>query len=206
MSALALALLVSASAAAQNSRQPPNNPFLGSVPKGAVTPDPLALSVKEAVASGLETLITEHETAIASFGEDTRSDTLTRTAERIRMTRHKVEAYACYLAEEKSRLEKALAVASPIIDTTPDNRPRSMLGNSPSSVAPNSAALHIPALAQIDNTLPAFPSGFDPTKVEAAAAQITRVKGHFRLVARSEGDLYPHSAQFSLAVTLEPRS
>lgn len=52
----------------------------------------------------------------------------------------------------------------------------------------------------------AFPSGFDPTKVEAAAAQITRVKGRFRLVARSEGDLYPHSAQFSLAVTLEPRS
>ena len=69
-------------------------------------------SVKEAVANGLETLIAEHETAIASFGEDTRSDTLTRTAERIRLTRHKVESYACYLAEEKSRLEKALATAS----------------------------------------------------------------------------------------------
>jgi hypothetical protein len=69
-------------------------------------------SVKEAVANGLETLIAEHETAIAKFGEDTRSDTLTRTAERIRLTRHKVEAYACYLAEEKSRLEKALATAS----------------------------------------------------------------------------------------------
>jgi hypothetical protein len=52
----------------------------------------------------------------------------------------------------------------------------------------------------------AFPSGFDPGKVEAAAAQIARVKGHFRLVARSQGDLYPHSAQFSLAVTLEPRT
>ena len=51
----------------------------------------------------------------------------------------------------------------------------------------------------------AFPSGFDPSKVETAAAQIARVKGKFRLVARSQGDLYPHSAQFSLAVTLEPR-
>ncbi|HEY4441042.1 MAG TPA: hypothetical protein VGN14_11355, partial [Candidatus Elarobacter sp.] len=50
-----------------------------------------------------------------------------------------------------------------------------------------------------------FPSGFDPQKVEAAAAQIVRVKGRFRLVARSEGDLFPHSATFSLAVNLEPR-
>jgi len=54
MSVLALALLVSASAAAQNSRQPPNNPFLGSVLKGAVTPDPLALSVKAAVQRALQ--------------------------------------------------------------------------------------------------------------------------------------------------------
>jgi hypothetical protein len=69
-------------------------------------------SVKESVAAGLEALIAEHELAIASFGEDTRSDTLTRTAERIRLTRHKVEAYACYLAEEKARLEKALTMAS----------------------------------------------------------------------------------------------
>jgi outer membrane protein TolC len=54
MSGLALVLLVSASAAAQNSRQPPNNPFLGSVPKGPVTPDPLALSVKDAVQRALQ--------------------------------------------------------------------------------------------------------------------------------------------------------
>ncbi len=54
MPGLALVLLVSASAAAQNSRQPSNNPFLGSVPKGPVTPDPLALSVKEAVQRALQ--------------------------------------------------------------------------------------------------------------------------------------------------------
>jgi hypothetical protein len=36
-------------------------------------------------------------------------------------------------------------------------------------------------------------------------AQLARLRGHFRLVARSEGDLYPHSGQFVLSVNLEPR-
>jgi hypothetical protein len=69
-------------------------------------------SVKEAVASRLAALISEHEAAVATFGEDTRPDTLERAAERIRLTRHKVEAYGCYLAEERTRLEKDLAEAS----------------------------------------------------------------------------------------------
>jgi hypothetical protein len=46
------------------------------------------------------------------------------------------------------------------------------------------------------------PSGFD--RFQAAAAELTRVKGRFRLVARSEGDLYPHSGAFVLAVSVEP--
>ena len=49
------------------------------------------------------------------------------------------------------------------------------------------------------------PSGFDPARFQAAAAELARVRGRFRLVARSEGDLYPHSGQFVLAVTVEPR-
>lgn len=53
------------------------------------------------------------------------------------------------------------AVSTPIIDATPDNRPRTMLGDSRSSVAPNSPQLHVPSLAQIDNTIPSFPSGFE---------------------------------------------
>jgi hypothetical protein len=69
-------------------------------------------SVKEAVAAGLANLIAEHREAIAGFGEDTRADTLERTAERIRVTRHKVSAYSAYLAEERERLEKELAEAS----------------------------------------------------------------------------------------------
>jgi len=47
-----------------------------------------------------------------TVGEDTRESTLERAAERIRLTRHKVEAYSCYLAEEKTRLERELAIAS----------------------------------------------------------------------------------------------
>ena len=69
-------------------------------------------SVKESVAAGLSDLIAEHEVAIASFGEDTRPVTLHRAAERIRLTRHKIEAYSCYLAEERERLERDLAGAS----------------------------------------------------------------------------------------------
>ncbi len=69
-------------------------------------------SVQESVASGLEALISEHEMAIAAFGEETRPDTLERAAERIRQTRFKVEAYADYLGEEKAKLETAFAAAS----------------------------------------------------------------------------------------------
>jgi hypothetical protein len=69
-------------------------------------------SVKDAVASGIAALIEEHRRAVADFGEDTRELTLKRAAERIRLTRHKVSAYAVYLQEERDRLEHNLAAAS----------------------------------------------------------------------------------------------
>ena len=69
-------------------------------------------SVKEAVASGLGALIAEHEAAIEGFGGDTRADTLERAAERIRLTRHKLSAYAEYLGGERDRLERSLADAA----------------------------------------------------------------------------------------------
>jgi hypothetical protein len=69
-------------------------------------------SVKEAVACGLAAMIEEHRAAIATFGEDTREGTLKRAAERITLTRHKLSAYSEYLAEERSRLERELALAS----------------------------------------------------------------------------------------------
>jgi outer membrane protein TolC len=50
----ALLLVLSVPTAAQSSRQSPANPFLGSVPKGAVTAEPLGLSVKEAVQKALQ--------------------------------------------------------------------------------------------------------------------------------------------------------
>ena len=47
LSAVALAVAMSPPAAAQSSRQPSNNPFLGSVLKGTAAAEPLALSVKD---------------------------------------------------------------------------------------------------------------------------------------------------------------
>ena len=69
-------------------------------------------SVRDAVAGGIATLIEEHRAAVAMFGTDTRASTLERAAERIRLTRHKIESYSCYLAEERGRLERDLATAS----------------------------------------------------------------------------------------------
>ena len=68
--------------------------------------------MKEAVAAGIEALVAEHRAAIRGFGEDTRPDTIGRAAERIRLTRHKVDSYGCYLAEERSRLDRELADAA----------------------------------------------------------------------------------------------
>lgn len=65
------------------------------------------------------------------------------------------------------------------------------------------------ALARAGLPYPFFaspPSGFDPARFQAAMAELARVRGHFRLVARSEGDLYPHSGAFVLSVSVEPRS
>ncbi len=64
------------------------------------------------MAGGIATLIGEYRAAVASFGTDTRASTLERAAERIRLTRHKIESYVCYLAEERGRLERDLAAAS----------------------------------------------------------------------------------------------
>jgi uncharacterized protein DUF6744 len=69
-------------------------------------------SVKEAVATGIASLIDEHRQAIAAFGADTRDATLQRAAERIRQVKYKVEAYSAYLAEERSRLDRSLAEAA----------------------------------------------------------------------------------------------
>jgi type II secretory pathway pseudopilin PulG len=55
----------------------------------------------------------------------------------------------------------ATPVATPTIDTLPDDRPRPMLGESNSSIAPNSAVLRVPAFAEPDPLIPQFPSGFE---------------------------------------------
>jgi hypothetical protein len=69
-------------------------------------------SVKEAVASGIQALIAEHNAAVESFGSDTSPAVVNRAAERIKHTRFKLEAYSVLLAEERSRLERDLSDAS----------------------------------------------------------------------------------------------
>ena len=78
------------------------------VPAGTAAGD---RSVQESVAAGLAALVEDHRRAVAAFGEDTRAETLTRAAEKIRQTRLKVEGYAELLAGEKARLERAVAAA-----------------------------------------------------------------------------------------------
>jgi hypothetical protein len=48
------------------------------------------------------------------------------------------------------------------------------------------------------------PSGFDPVRFQAASAELARVHGRFRLVARTETNLYPHTGGFILAISVEP--
>src|SRR5688572_23427856 len=68
-------------------------------------------SVTQAVADGLAAVVAEHRAAVSHFGTDTRGDTLERAAERIRVTKFKLTAYAEYLAGERERLERAVAEA-----------------------------------------------------------------------------------------------
>ncbi len=79
------------------------------VPAGTTEGD---RSVTAAVADGLAAVVAEHRAAVAQFGNDTRSDTLERVADRIRSTRFKVQVYAEYLAGEKATLDRALETAS----------------------------------------------------------------------------------------------
>jgi outer membrane protein TolC len=69
--ALTLFLLVGSRVTAQSSRQSPPSPFLGSVSKGAVTPEPLPLSVKDAVQRALENnlgLLLQEESEASALG------------------------------------------------------------------------------------------------------------------------------------------
>lgn len=83
-------------------------PVIGGTPHGD-------RSVKDAVAAGLGQAVEELRLAIQAFGEDTRSDTLNRGAERIRVNRFKVEVYAQYLADQRERLDRELDDAAALL-------------------------------------------------------------------------------------------
>jgi hypothetical protein len=48
------------------------------------------------------------------------------------------------------------------------------------------------------------PSGFDPVRFQSASAELARIHGRFRLVSRTETNLYPHTGGFILGISVEP--
>jgi hypothetical protein len=69
-------------------------------------------SVRESIAAGLAGLIADHRAAVDAFGADTRPETITRAAERIRTSKFKVEAYATLLGEQRANLEAELKTSA----------------------------------------------------------------------------------------------
>ena len=69
-------------------------------------------SVKLTIASALSALINEYSNSIDNFGSDTKPSTLEKAADHIRVARFKVESYAAYLEDERSKLDDLLVAAS----------------------------------------------------------------------------------------------
>lgn len=78
------------------------------VPKG--TPQGNA-SVKDAVQSGLQSLLNELGDAVEGWDETTRKSTMDKALERWQAIRHKVECYEEYLGAEQERLKEELSRA-----------------------------------------------------------------------------------------------
>ena len=78
-------------------------------------------SVRTAVVDGLESVIEEHFTAIEAFGDDTKPHTMERLAEKIKVTRHKIESYKAYLDERKEGLQGHLDKAAKALKTKVDS-------------------------------------------------------------------------------------
>jgi hypothetical protein len=61
-------------------------------------------AIKDTLASGLASIIAEHEQAIADFTDENRPSTLERCAEKLQKTKFQIEAYATYLDDQKDQL------------------------------------------------------------------------------------------------------
>ncbi len=77
-------------------------------------------SVRTAVADGLDDVIKEHFAAIEAFGDTTAPATMERLADKIKVTRHKIESYTTYLDDKKADLQKHLDAASKALKTRVD--------------------------------------------------------------------------------------
>lgn len=73
------------------------------VAKGHLTGD---ASVRDAVKEGIQSMLTDHATAITNFSAATRDGTMQSVLEDIKATKFKIDAYAAYLGEESKALKK----------------------------------------------------------------------------------------------------
>ena len=83
------------------------------IPKGTKEGD---RSIQNAVADAFLNLISDHESAMELFTINTRADTMAAAAERIKITRVKIEAYASYLQGKSKDLLKAVDAAKKKLD------------------------------------------------------------------------------------------
>lgn len=67
-------------------------------------------NVREAVLNGLQDMLKEHKEAIKAFDPDTTNHVFERAANKLKATRHKLQAYACFLGDEVKKLEDEVDV------------------------------------------------------------------------------------------------
>ena len=79
------------------------------VPAGTQTGD---RDVKETATEGIKSIIADYQKSVQSFGLDTRESTIKTMAEKIKLTRHKIEAYRLMLSDRQVEVEKALDAAN----------------------------------------------------------------------------------------------
>ena len=82
------------------------------IPEGTQAGDK---AIQNAVSSTMEKLIEDHMLAVKGFETNTRKDTISRAAEKIKHTRVKIEAYAHYLGERQKDLLKEVDKANDLL-------------------------------------------------------------------------------------------
>jgi outer membrane protein TolC len=180
---VAFLLLFSVPAAAQDSRLAPPSPFLGSAPKGAVSPQPLALSVKDAVQRALENnlgLLLQEESETTAKGARWRAlaDLLPNVSGSLRSSRQVInlEAYGFPAAQPIvgpfNVHDARVYLSQPVIDLSALNDGRAASLNLQAEKYGVKTARDLVVLVAVNLYLEAVASGsrVEMTRAQAATA------------------------------------